>query len=105
MQFYDSGEYRASKKWPYAISAGCVVYRPQEETTEVLLLCREPHTTSWDGDTVTYHLPKGHAKINESLTDAAVRETQEETGNKVELITYLGALHHIFTDPRSGILN
>ncbi|MDQ5913195.1 MAG: hypothetical protein QG659_617, partial [Patescibacteria group bacterium] len=27
MKLYESGEYRASKDWPYAIAAGGIVYR------------------------------------------------------------------------------
>jgi 8-oxo-dGTP pyrophosphatase MutT (NUDIX family) len=108
MKFYDDGEYRASKDWPYAIAAGCVVYRQTGSTCEVLLLSRDyDHDAYSAGDTnrPSYHLPKGHVKISESLEAAAIRETAEEIGAQVELSTYLGSLHHVFNHPRERNTN
>lgn len=93
MQLYDSNEYRASDKWPYAIAAGCVVYRTAAKEVEILLLKRGAGDFPQlrDGDIDTYHLPKGHVAIGETLEQAAVRETAEEAGCEVEIQTYLGA--------------
>lgn len=93
MKLYESGEYRASKDWPYAIAAGGIVYRTSGAGTEVLLLVREPG--SYKGshlDKVTsYHLPKGHLHQSETLEVTAIREIAEEAGVEAEIVTYLGA--------------
>ncbi len=93
MQLYDSNEYRASKQWPYAISSGCVVFRKNDGHLEILLLVREAgdFPELKDGDIDSYHLPKGHVDIGETLEQTAVRETKEEAGCEVEIKTYLGA--------------
>lgn len=90
MNLYEDGEYRASKDWPYAISAGCIVYRRADTGTEVLLLKREPTHSHNVTDVTTYNLPKGHVGINETIAIAAERETNEEAGVGVLLQTYLG---------------
>lgn len=46
-----------------------------------------------DGRTV-FNQPAGHLEENESLFDAAVRETLEETGWHVELTDFLGLYHY-----------
>lgn len=66
------------------ISAGVVVI----ENNKVLLLYREK-SNSW-------HLPKGTLKENESLEEAAKRETLEETGFDVKIGNYLGILESEF---------
>lgn len=42
-----------------------------------------------------YNQPAGHVDENESIFDAAIRETQEETGWKVELDKFVGT--YIYT--------
>lgn len=100
MKLYESGEYRATKGWPYAIGAGCVVYRTNNKVTEVLLLLRRagefPHFI--DGNVDSYHLPKGHMGMNETVAQTAQRETEEEAGCRVLLQTYLGARVHQYED-------
>lgn len=49
---------------------------------------------------VAYNQPAGHIEKGESLIDAAIRETLEETGWNVE-ITHLLAIHR-FIAPESG---
>ncbi len=104
MLMYESNEYRASKDWPYAIAAGCVVYKTQGKKVEVLLLTRDfDHDAYSAGNTdqPSYHLSKGHVNLNETLEDAAKRETEEELGAKVSITGYLGSLHHDFNHPRN----
>lgn len=94
MKFYESGEYRATAKWPYHISAGCIVFRKNAGSDEVLLLIRNPG--SYPGaalnDVASYHLPKGTVSINESIKAAAERETEEEAGCDVQVLGYLGSI-------------
>jgi len=106
MNLYESGEYRASKQWPYAVSAGCVVYRGSGQSLEVLLLPRDASKNKWGrsgGQAVSYHLPKGHVHIDETLTQAALRETAEEAGVEARVITYLGTRQDIFRHPNTAI--
>lgn len=98
MQLYDVDEFRASERWPYAISAGCVVYR-HGEGLEVILLKREPSHSHNITEKPTYNLPKGHVDFNEALEEAAVRETAEEAGVEAEAQTYLGAKFWDITHP------
>lgn len=100
MKFYESGEYRATKDWPYAICAGGVVYRLSNSGIEVLLLFRRAGQFPQlpDGHIDSYHLPKGHMGLRELPDQAASREIAEEAGCKVELTTYLGARVNQYTD-------
>ena len=43
-----------------------------------------------DGNTLVFNQPAGHLEPNESLTDAALRETLEETGWTVQLQGIVG---------------
>lgn len=80
-----TNEYSAKKNAsPYAITAGGVVYRALDDTYEYLLLVRNDAT-------VSYHLPKGTLRIDETLEDCARREILEETGMQTKLTAYLGA--------------
>ena len=53
-----------------------------------------------DGNKV-YNQPAGHLEANESLRDAALRETLEETGWDVELTALLGI--YLYTAPSNGV--
>lgn len=55
---------------PETLVAGGVLIVTRQEPRQFLLL---RHTTRWD-------LPKGHAEAGETPRQAAVRETEEETG-------------------------
>lgn len=99
MLMYESNEYRASKDWPYAISAGCVVYRHSKDGFEVLLLKRGAghRANRMGGD--QFNLPKGHVEHNETIEQSALRETAEEAGCEVKTVTYLGSILWDITHP------
>lgn len=48
-----------------------------------------------------YNQPAGHLEENESLQDAAIRETFEETGWQVSLTGVLGV--HVYKAPANGV--
>lgn len=100
MKFYESGEYRATKDWPYSICAGGAVYRKHKDEIEVLLLVRRAGDFPQliDGYIDSYHLPKGHIGLNEKIDEAAAREISEEAGCRVVLTTYLVARLNQYTD-------
>ena len=106
MKLYETKDVRASNNWPYAIAAGCVVYRDFAGVLKVLLLKRlGGHPNDPNQNSVTYNLPKGHVSVDESLVDAAVRETKEESGVTVKVQTYLGSTTHEFIHPKYNMLN
>ena len=45
------------------------------------------------GQRGTWNFPSGHAELGESLTEAAIRETLEETGYEVGMVKHLGDLY------------
>lgn len=47
-----------------------------------------------DGDRAVFNQPAGHLEEGESLFEAALRETLEETGWQVELTDFLGLYHY-----------
>lgn len=99
MKFYESGEYRASKDWPYAVAAGCVVYRREKDKVEVLLIGRSTKHDNNQGGLTTYNLPKGHVELKQSLEETALRETLEEAAVRCEISTYLGSINRDFVHP------
>ena len=50
---------------------------------------------------IVYNQPAGHLEVDETLIEAALRETLEETGWQVEIKQFLGVYH--YTSTRSGI--
>ena len=48
-----------------------------------------------------FNQPAGHLEANESLTEAALRETLEETGWEVELTAVVGI--YLYTAPSNGV--
>lgn len=53
------------------------------------------------GDRMRYNQPAGHLEENESLQDAAIRETLEETAWQVELEHYMGVC--VYKAPANGV--
>jgi 8-oxo-dGTP diphosphatase len=65
----------------------------------LLLVCR--------CDTGDWELPGGYVDPGESATDAAVRETAEESGMTVEVTGLVGIYTdpgHVIADPRAGLV-
>jgi ADP-ribose pyrophosphatase YjhB (NUDIX family) len=50
---------------------------------------------------IVYNQPAGHLELQESLIEAAERETLEETAWRVEVSQFLGVYH--YTSPANGI--
>ena len=53
------------------------------------------------GGRLVYNQPAGHVEVKESLLDAAIRETLEETAWRVNLEKLLGIYQ--YTSPENGI--
>ena len=83
---------QTTSKWPPHITVACVI-----EKDGKFLLVEE---TS-DGKLV-YNQPAGHLDPDETLFEAAIRETLEETGWHVELTGVLGVSR--YTAPHSGTI-
>jgi len=72
------------------VAVGAVVQRNDE-----LLIVRRAHSPS----TGHWSLPGGRVHLDETLRDAAVRETREETGIDVVVDHFLGWVERIGSDP------
>jgi predicted NUDIX family NTP pyrophosphohydrolase len=65
------------------VSAGLVLWRPGAGGPEILLV--HPGGPYWRGkDAAAWSIPKGLAEPDEDLLAAALRETEEEVGHRVE---------------------
>jgi predicted NUDIX family NTP pyrophosphohydrolase len=73
-------------------AAGAVIYRRQGDQIEVLLV----HPSGNYNRHAPWSIPKGLPDAGESLTDAAVRETKEESGIAVDAgkLTPLGHIDY-----------
>ncbi len=68
-------------------SAGCYLVRKKENDIELLVIKKK-----WADGTRRYVLPKGHKEVDETLEEAALRETSEESGyTDIKLLNYLGS--------------
>ncbi len=70
------------------VSAGCLVTRQGPRGTEVLLV----HARRASFRKPLFGIPKGLVEPGESLQDAAVRETEEETGLRIAICGDLGSV-------------
>lgn len=82
--------FRATRQWPYHVSAGGLVYEERDGERQYVLLYRRPGNSYAHAN---WNLPKGTLEDGEALTDAALREAKEETGLACEIEAYLGAIH------------
>ena len=80
-----------SQIWTPHATVACVV----EKDGRYLMVEEHCH-----GQTV-FNQPAGHVEENESIFDAALRETQEETAWRVELTGLIGL--YIYTAPQNGV--
>ena len=55
------------------------------------------------GGRIDWCVPKGHLERSETIEEAALREVEEETGLKTEIIESLGSIHYEFSTPTSII--
>lgn len=77
-------------------SAGGIVVRDFDGEKKVLVTQHSKHK-GWD-------FPKGHIELGESAEQAAVREVEEETGVKAEIIEKVGATEYFYWENKEKIL-
>ena len=86
-------------------SAGGIVIRKSTESTKSIrgtgglevLVTQHSKYKGWD-------FPKGHIERGESSEDAALREVEEETGVKAEIIEKVGATQYFYYDQGERVL-
>jgi 8-oxo-dGTP pyrophosphatase MutT (NUDIX family) len=83
--------YREGRFWQPDVTVATVVVRDGR------LLCVEERA---DGRGLVLNQPAGHLEPDESLQDAALRETREETGWDVRLTAFIGGYQ--WTAPETG---
>ena len=52
---------------------------------------------------IDWCVPKGHPEGSETIEEAALREIEEETGLKSEILETLGSIHYEFSTPTAVI--
>jgi predicted NUDIX family NTP pyrophosphohydrolase len=70
-------------------SSGTLLYRRQKNTVEVLIVCPSGPAARYG-----WSIPKGLPDANETLEEAARRETREETGCDAGELKYLGYIDY-----------
>ena len=74
-------------------TAGCFLVRRGENGWEIVLLYKK-----WSEDNQGWVPPKGHVEKDETIEEAAKRETTEETGyNNFDIVDKLETLHLEYT--------
>jgi 8-oxo-dGTP pyrophosphatase MutT (NUDIX family) len=69
------------------ISAGCYLIHHTETGIKILIIQK-----TWPNGKIRYVLPKGHVENGETLEEAAIRETREESGYiDISLLKYIGS--------------
>jgi hypothetical protein len=85
---------------PAASRVAPCAFAAVRDITGRMLLVRRCDTGDWE-------LPGGHVDPGESASDAAVRETAEESGITVEVTGLVGIYTdpgHVIADPRAGLV-
>ncbi|HEY6130779.1 MAG TPA: NUDIX hydrolase [Halioglobus sp.] len=81
------------KHWPPHLTVACVIVNDDR-----YLMVEERDKTTGE---LVFNQPAGHLEEGESITQAALRETVEETGWRVELTGVLGL--SLYYAPKNGI--
>ena len=84
-----AGRGRTARRTRIETSAGGVVYRDAGNGPQVLLI-KDPYN-NWG-------LPKGHIEDGETPEQAALREVEEETGLRVDMVAQLPTIDWYFRD-------
>jgi len=82
----------------FHLSSGSIVAARDKGTQVVIIKARRQTGVFWG-------LPKGHVEPGETLSDAALRETCEETGlarSQLRLLNYLGRIRYEFISREAG---
>ena len=74
------------------ISAGAVLYKESEGKIQVVIYSRK-NASQWC-------LPKGKIEKGETREEAAIREVEEETGLKGQIIEHLKDIYYSYVDKR-----
>ncbi len=82
-----SGTGRIHKEDMREVSAGGIVFRRHGDTWQVLMV--KNRRGSWT-------FPKGRVEEGETLEETALREVEEETGVKAEIIKYVGEVSYLY---------
>jgi 8-oxo-dGTP pyrophosphatase MutT (NUDIX family) len=93
-------EYDHQPDAPIASRVAPCAFTAVRDVTGRMLLVRRCDTGDWE-------LPGGHVDPGESASDAAVRETAEESGITVEVTGLVGIYTdpgHVIADPRTGVV-
>jgi bis(5'-nucleosidyl)-tetraphosphatase len=81
-------------------SSGGIVYRIENEQPQFLLIknaaFKDPNKTYWG-------FPKGHLEEGESSAQAALREVEEETNVKVEIVELVDEIEYTYNHPVRGL--
>lgn len=76
-------------------SAGGIILREDSDEVKILVTQHSGHK-GWD-------FPKGHVEIAESSQQAALREVEEETGIKAEIIEKVGQTQYFYHEQGSKV--
>lgn len=76
------------------VSAGGVVYRIEDQTVEVAIICVVPE--------MRWQLPKGIIDDGETIEQAALREVREESGIEAEMVEPIETIEYWFFAERGG---
>lgn len=79
----------------FEIEAGTITYRVKDGKYQFLVIYRE----NFDD----YSFPKGHLEEKESLEEAALRETTEETGVSAKIEGFLDSFEYQVSEEKNGL--